>query len=205
MHKPRQTSFGVWLFLVLAGLAFAVTMLNSWRKFNLEGPLDQSINVLIRKGSDLDDISRFLQDEIIITDAGLFRLGVRILGNPRRLKAGEYAIPRRASARMIMDILMSGQTVVRRVQAAEGLTSLEIMEILDRSEGLANDEETVPINGALMPDTYHYSYGDSRSSMLARMKIEMDRFLDLSWKDRAPNLPLKDKWEALTLASIVER
>ena len=55
-----------------------------------------------------------------------------------------------------------------------------------------------------MPETYHFSFGDSRQQLIERMRTAMTRVLGELWRDRAPDLPLASSAEALVLASIVE-
>ncbi|GHU00689.1 aminodeoxychorismate lyase [Alphaproteobacteria bacterium] len=205
MRAPKQSRFGAWLAVALTSVAAFGLAGSAWRAFNAEGPLPVQSSVMIRRGADLDDISRFLQQRGIIGDASLFRLGARVLGKTRSLRAGEFAIPARASQRAVLDILANGQAVVRRVQAIEGLTSYEFMDIMAACEGLEHDTDEVPPNGSLMPDTYYYAWGDRRSSLIARMKLEMKRYLDHAWEHRAPGLPFNSPQEAVVLASIVER
>src|SRR5690606_6690312 len=61
------------------------------------------------------------------------------------------------------------------------------------------------LEGRFLPETYLYTRGDSDLDLLQRAWTAMDTTLDAAWKSRAPGLPLKDKEEALVLASIIEK
>ncbi|MCH8835131.1 MAG: endolytic transglycosylase MltG, partial [Proteobacteria bacterium] len=105
----------------------------------------------------------------------------------------------------VVALLQSGKTVVRRLTVAEGLTTTQVLAQLNRTEGLAGDLPSPPGEGTLLPETYHFSYGERRDAMVARMRAAMDETLARLWDSRAPGLPLKSPREALILASIVEK
>jgi UPF0755 protein len=105
----------------------------------------------------------------------------------------------------VLRILREGRTVVHRVTFAEGLTSKEMLAALGRAERLEGPMPPLPANGSLLPDTYHYSYGDTQAEIVARMAKAMDAVLAELWAKRAPDLPLTSPTEALILASIVEK
>ena len=141
----------------------------------------------------------------LIDDPLLFRLGVRVLGKSRSLQSGEYVLPPGATMRNVVDILTSGKTVARRLTLAEGLTSFEFVQEIEQAEGLDGRIETVPAEGTLLPETYHYSRGDTRTEIVRRMERALDQVLAELWPGRAAELPLKTPEEAVVLASIVEK
>lgn len=180
------------------------SVFTTYSQFVGEGPLPERTEVVVPRGS-LKKIADFLHKQGIIASPSIFVLGVRASGNTHKIKSGEYSIPRRASAKMVMDILVSGQTYIRRVVIPEGLTSAQIVEILNNAKGLVGIISQTPKNGTLLPETYHYSYGDTKEGIIVRMQNAMKRVIDAEWEKRANNLPLKSKQEAIILASIVEK
>lgn len=180
------------------------SVFTTYSQFVGEGPLPERTEVVIPRGS-LKKIAAVLHEQGIIASPSIFVLGVRASGNTHKIKSGEYSIPRRASAKMVMDILVSGQTYIRRVVIPEGLTSTQIVNILDNAKGLVGVISQVPKNGTLLPETYHYSYGDTKEGMIVRMQNAMKRVIDSEWEKRADGLPIKSKQEAIILASIVEK
>jgi UPF0755 protein len=122
-----------------------------------------------------------------------------------QLKAGEFAFPARVSPHDAAAIIASGRTVVRRLTLAEGITVVQAVALLRAAEGMDGDVASVPAEGELLPDTYFYSWGDSRERMLARQRRAMMELLNELWAKRAPDLPVKTPQEALVLASIVEK
>ncbi len=180
------------------------SVFTTYSQFVGEGPLPERTEVVVPRGS-LKKIADFLHNAGIINSPSIFVLGVRASGNTHKIKSGEYSIPTRASAKMVMDILVSGQTYIRRVVIPEGLTSAQIIDILENAKGLVGVISQTPKNGTLLPETYHYSYGDTKEGMIVRMQNAMKRVIDEEWEKRADNLPIKSKQEAIILASIVEK
>jgi UPF0755 protein len=196
---------------VLASVALAIVVLAAgvmawgYAEFTRPGPLMASRVVVVPPGSGLEQISKTLASEGVIQRAEVFVLGAKLSGEARNLKAGEYRFPERASPRDVMAILKSGETVVRRLTFAEGLTVFQVLEKLNASDGLLGDIKTVPVEGSLLPETYHFSHGDDRSAIVARMTEGMTRSLSELWPDRASNLPYGTIEEAVVLASVIER
>jgi UPF0755 protein len=158
----------------------------------------------IPQGSGVDAIANILGEAGIIDNPLIFRLGVRLNRVDKGLKAGEFSFPHGVSAKGAADVLISGKTVLRRLTIAEGLTSVQVFDQLVATGGL---EETfdVPLEGSILPETYYFSYGDSRTDIVERMVKSMDKALTSLWDQRAEGLPFKSPLDALILASIVEK
>jgi UPF0755 protein len=161
--------------------------------------------VLVAPGQRLLSIAQEFEAAGIVRDAMLFTMGVRLRREGGDLKAGEYAIPSRASMDDVAAILISGKSIQHKVTAAEGLTSQMIYAIVNADPGLVGDAGPVPQEGTLLPETYLYTRGATRSDMIARMRAAQEKFLAQNWPARAPNLPFRTQLEAITLASIVEK
>lgn len=161
--------------------------------------------VLVEKGESLGQIAQRLKKEGLLQSVAVFKVAASLSGKSTQLKAGEYRIPPRASSREILDILVSGQTVVRRVTIPEGKTSRQIYDLLLQTPGLFGDLPPPPPNGSLLPETYVFSYGVPRRVIARRMQESMAKTIDELWPYRHDDLPYKTKEEALALASIVEK
>lgn len=198
-------------FNLLLGLAlFAVivaggTAMWGYFVFTGPGPLAGTVNVVVPAGAGLRPIAAQLETAGIIRNPFVFIISARLRSQHASLKAGEYAFDAAISQQDVLEKLVSHDTVVRRVTVPEGLTSVEILATLEEAEGLVGVIEALPDEGALLPETYHFAYGDSRVDVLARMEAEMNRALDELWRVRMDGLPFSTKEEALTLASIVEK
>ncbi len=191
-------------FVIVAALGAAALWWAS-RAFDSPGPLAAETALVLPRGIGLDEIARRLAEAGVIETPWLFVWGVRLSGAARGLQAGEFAFAPGVSARGVMALLRSGRTVVRRLTVPEGLTTRQVVGLVAAAEGLTGVATEVPREGALLPETYHFSYGDSRAELLRRMSAAMDAALGELWASRAGGLPLATPGEALILASIVEK
>jgi UPF0755 protein len=181
-----------------------------WERINFDsaGPAAGASSetvVLIKPHVGLRGISQTLAQSGVVENSDLFFWGVRLRGTGSLLKAGEYAIPSRASMHDIMDILIAGRSIQYKITAAEGLTSEMITNLVNAGPALEGPPVAVPPEGTLLPETYLYMRGDTREQMIARMQSAQAELLARLWPRRDPNLPFKSEAEAITLASIVEK
>lgn len=208
MERSRARRAYQFLTLLLAFSVVSVGGLAVWgvSVFQSPGPLIAAADVVFPRGADLREISERLQQRGVIRRADVFQIAVRVLRKSRQLQAGEFRFPARVTPMEAMEILVNGETVVRRLTVPEGLISIEVLGIVAKAEGL---EGQLPARGAkqgeFLPNTYHFSLGDRREDVLARMRAAMTETLQSLWKSREKGLPLVSAYEALILASIVER
>lgn len=189
------------LFIVLLGV-----FLWGYTQFTRPGPLAAPTTLVIARGAGLEAVAERLAEAGVIADPLIFVVGVRLARGDRHLQAGEYALAPGISPRGVMELLISGETAVRRLTVSEGLTTAEVVaQLAGMAEGLVDEIWPLPGEGELLPETYYFSYGDSRDDLIRRMRRAMDETLDELWATRAPGLPFKTREEALVLASIVEK
>jgi UPF0755 protein len=172
---------------------------------NRAGPLNTDSAVVIPRGSGLEAISLALSDADVIDRPLLFVAMAKVTGANRGLKAGEYAFPAHVSIAEALRILQSGKTVVRRFTVPEGLTSSQIVTLLREEPALSGEIKDEPAEGSLLPETYHYSWGDSRTDLLKRMQAAMQTAIKTAWDKRSLSLPIDNPKRAMVLASIVEK
>ncbi|MBO6783917.1 MAG: endolytic transglycosylase MltG [Alphaproteobacteria bacterium] len=183
----------------------AIVMLN--RAYTDPGPLAETTVVVIPDGASGQQIMQRLGDSGVVADPRLARVSLRFLADARPLRAGEYEFPAGISLQAAIAKLQDGDTVVRRVTIAEGLTTREALGTLSLANGLVGmvPEPNDVGEGTLLPETYHYSLGDTRAELVARMQAAMDETVARLWDARAEGLPIKSPEEAVVLASIIER
>ncbi|MBB4285800.1 endolytic transglycosylase MltG [Roseospira goensis] len=198
----------VTLLMVVAGLA-VVAAYAGYRyvedHFAAPGPLTEPVTVVVPQGAGLADIAARLADAGVVRDPLVFEAGARLAQRARDLKAGEYRFDVAVTPRGALDILTRGDVVARRVTVAEGLTTPRVLEIVREAEGLVGEITLSPDEGTLLPETYHFTLGDTRDDILRRMMAAMDATLAELWPTRAEGLPLETPEEAVILASIVEK
>src|SRR3546814_5448232 len=85
--------------------------------------------------------------------------------------------------------MVAGDIVIRRLTIAEGLTVAEVLRRVAEASGLVGEAPQVP-EGRLLPDTYHYVWGDSRADLVGRMRAAMDTALEQVWAKRPDDLPV---------------
>jgi UPF0755 protein len=193
--------------LILAALTTLAAGLLGWLfvAFDARGPLADQRAVVIARGLSAEEIGKLLTDRGVIANPLVFSLGVRLSGKGSALRSGEYAFAAATSARAAMDLIVSGRTVVRRLTLPEGWTTAQALQLVDTAEGLEGAITVRPDEGALLPETYNYSWGDSRDAIVRRMTRAMEETLADLWTKRPTDAPVKSPHEALVLASIVER
>ncbi len=191
--------------IFVAGLADGGLLAWGYGQFTQPGPAAGETTLVLPRGGGLVDIAHRLETAGVISDARIFAIGVRLYERQGDLKAGEYRLDAGISMRGVMDTLVGGVTVVRRLTVPEGLLTAEIVDLVAAADGLDGEITTPPGEGRLLPETYHYSHGDDRAALIARMAAAMDTALAELWAARDPDLPLRSPQEALILASIVEK
>ena len=163
------------------------------------------IQLVIPLASSGEETAALLLANGVIASPLAFGLGTRIDGLSSRLKAGEYLFPAGISARGAGELLASGRTVQRRLTIAEGLTVVQVANLLRAAEGMDGDVDPLPPEGSLLPETYFYSWGDARTRTIERAQRAMRDALAELWPKRAADVPFATAQEAVVLASIVER
>ena len=171
--------------------------------FAAPGPAAEPVQMVVPRGGTAA-IADALAERGVIRDPRAFLAAAWLTRDAGPLRAAEFVFPARASLRDVLEVLRRARPVQRRLTIPEGLTARQIAALIERAEGLTG--EVPPFDeGALLPETYAYQWGDTRAAILRRADAAMDAALAEIWAARAPNLPLRSPREALILASIVER
>ena len=181
----RHRVFIYFLVLGVIGCIMGGSVLSTYRQFVDDGPLTERKEIVIEAGRSLRKIAKQLYRAGIISSPSIFEIGARASGRSTQIKAGEYSIPARASAKIVLTILTSGNTYIRRLVVPEGLTSHQVISMMSRMYGLVGEVKNEPKNGTLLPDTYYYSYGDTKEDLIIRMSNGMQRALDELWNTRS--------------------
>jgi UPF0755 protein len=195
---------------LLAGLFTAAVIavaVAGWAYFEFRqpGPLQQATILTIPKGTGLTDIAMILKEEGVVKYPWLFVAGVRLSDRGRGLRAGEYEVPARVSPRGMMELLLEGKAIQHSITIVEGHTVKQALAIIAAADILSGEITSPPEEGQLLPETYYVARGDDRQALVDRMAADLEKTLDELWPSRSPDAAVKDKQQALILASIVER
>ena len=193
------------LLLLLAAVAVAAGGYCAYREAARPGPLAQDKVILLKPGSSVTAIAEKLSEDGVLRYPLLFKIVVKVKGQQSELKAGEYRIPAGASVLAVIDLLVEGKSILHYFTAAEGLTTAQILRLIAADETLEGEISEQPAEGALLPETYAFTRGETRDGMIRMMMKAQVKLLDDLWEGRALELPFNTRAEAVTLASIVEK
>lgn len=181
----------------------------AWSVFYAPGPQarggGENTIVTLPSGAGVGAIAANLKAAGVIRSTDMFKAAATLTGADRKLRAGEYEVPSGASLRSVLVLLVEGRVVRHYVTLPEGWSSAQAVDILNRHPLLTGTVETTPEEGTLWPETYEISRGETRASVLARMRVARDRNLDRLWAARSAATVVRSKEEAVILASIVEK
>lgn len=148
-----------------------------------------------------------------------FELLARALRRERGIKAGSYELTQPTTPRQLIEKLTRGDVTQAEVRLIEGWTFAQFRELLNASSDLRHDSaslsdaevltrlqatETHP-EGLFFPDTYLFARGSSDFAVLRRSYRAMQRHMKADWEGREANLPYGSLYEALIMASIIEK
>lgn len=188
------------LALVVAGAAFGYG-LYAYVKPNTA--LTEPKLVVIQQGASMRQIAEDLEDNGVIENPYVFLIAAKIQN--ASLQAGEFQFQPQSTPAEVITLLRSGKTYQRKITFAEGLTVHDIAAILNADPVLTGTIDALPPEGSLLPDTYNYTYGDTRAGLMKRMQDAHTTLIADLWARRVQGLPLRSPEEAVTLASIVEK
>jgi UPF0755 protein len=191
--------------LIIVAAVIAAGWVYLDQSFDSPSANDATRTIVLPSGSSAWEIAEALYAAGVVADPNVFAAGVWREGRSGSLKAGEYLFPAHATPRDAMEIVLAGKTVKHRLTIPEGLTSADILRLIEGAEALDGVVAEIPPEGALLPETYHFRRGDSRADMIDRMQAGMLSLIAELWPDRAENLPFETPAQALVLASIVEK
>lgn len=174
--------------------------------------------VSIAPGSSAKKVAYRLYEENLVRHPNWLVLMLKWQGQAESIKAGEIEIQPHWQLDELIDALVQGKTVTYPVTFIAGETVQQALARLAGSTKMRfevdlTSAESVqkalglsePLEGQLLPETYFYSANETALSILRRSHQSLNAVLQQAWENRAPNLPLKTPYEALILASIVEK
>lgn len=207
--------------LAVAGLVAAAAGYVAWSNW-LARPLDigaGAVTFEVPRGQPFAVTAGQLAARGVIDHPAWLTAYARLTGADARVRAGEYELPPGTTPLGLLRMLESGAVVQHAVTIVEGWTFRDARRALEREPYLvqtlagrddaavmaALGEPGTPPEGLFFPDTYLFGKGTADVEILRQARDRMRRELDAAWSQRAPDLPIATPYEALILASIVER
>ncbi|MDH5300059.1 MAG: endolytic transglycosylase MltG [Gammaproteobacteria bacterium] len=173
----------------------------------------------VPSGAGLNRVAHLLEEEGIISSAKWLRWLARMDGMGAKIHAGEYEIPKGTTARELLQLIASGKVKQYSLTIIEGWTFRQMMQVVNAHPKLRHtlvgktDAQIMADlgyagqhpEGRFLPDTYFFPAGMSDVQFLQRAYGQLEQVLQRAWAERDPGLPLKSAYDALILASIVEK
>jgi UPF0755 protein len=204
------------------GLAVLFALLASWcvRYALHDLPLKSSpLQFSIVSGSSLRSATQQMVEAGVLRAALPFEILTRLLGEPTNIKAGNYEVEKGLTPLELMNKITRGSYSALAITFVEGWNFRQLRKALDDHPGLSHDSRFLTAEeilqrlaiphaspeGLFFPDTFHFSLGASDFNILRRAHQLLQKHLAAQWERRAADLPLSNPYEALILASIVEK
>jgi len=228
-RADRIRGFSVWWALltvaVLGAIAVAAWAWRDYRRF-VDAPIavaGEARTIDVERGASFRAILARLRQERLIPNSRIAELRWRVLarelGVAHALHAGEYAVPPGITPRELLRRMAAGEVVQHRFTIVDGWTFRQLRTALANEAGLATTlaaetDEAIARRlgigdgrpeGWFLPETYAWVKGESDYDILARAHAAMEKTLARLWDQRAPDLPIATPYEALILASIIEK
>ena len=217
----KRVLFNVFAILVLGAMAVGGYLYTQYQRF-ADAPiagLVQGTQIDVPIGASLPAIVTLLDERGLQAGNPYFwRLLARELGVAGKLHAGEYALDAGMTPRLLLKKMAAGEVIQHKFTIVEGWTWSQLRAALaqdgELQQTLSNVDDAalmrrfdsdVSPEGAFLPETYSFVKGMSDADILRRAREAMRKTLDKLWAEHAADTPLKSPYEALILASIVEK
>ena len=204
--------------LIIAGAAAAIYWQHTGTVMQAAGPHREPVQLDVKPGASVRAVLAELDGRGALADRRAVEVRLRVQGWPK-IKAGHYDIPAGATPADILQQLAEGRVVLETLTVVEGWTfavmrrvveahpqikvTLRGKEISELMEAIGHPGEHP--EGRFFPDTYRFAAGTTDRDLYGLAYRKMAEALDTAWATHAQDLPLADAYQALTLASIVEK
>lgn len=173
----------------------------------------------LKDGSSLKSAARQIQQAGGLNNEWLFVMLARGLGKARQIKPGNYQLEHEVTPLKLLGIISKGQVEQSSFAIIEGYTFKQLRTAMNVDPTLRHDTASLSdteilkrigasetsAEGLFFPDTYNYDKGSSDIVVLKRAYQLMQRQIQENWKQRDASLPFDSPYQALILASIVEK
>ncbi len=205
------------ILVLIIGIASGYWLINDY----MDAPLSEGSTpqvIVVQKGSSLSKLAHQLAEQGFLKWPKIF-IAYSRLTHQTNIRAGEYQLNAGDTPRMLLERLVAGKVISYQVTFPEGLNTTEWLsllkaetKLLQQLKGISSQDllqqlslDVDHVEGWFFPDTYSYSAGDSDRDILLRAHLRMQTVLEEEWQHRQADLPFQSSYEALILASIVEK
>lgn len=204
------------LLVILAGMGVTWHM---HQGLTYRAHLETPVNIVIKPGESFKSIAKQLSREGVLGDPAVVSLYARLNGHASRIKAGEYEFSGELGLLDVIRILETGRVKQHQLALIEGKTFQDWLDVIRAhpkiKQTLAGLSDTQIMSqlgrpnqkpeGFFFPDTYTFTANDTDVMILKHALKKMTEVLDQEWARRMPDLPYKTSYEALIMASIIEK
>lgn len=217
----RRRGLGIGLGILVLLLVGSVWVGYYWLRsaYNSPGPSKVAVRIQVEQGASVRSTLARLANEGVVRNATAIKLYMRIAGLRPRIEIGTYEIPAGASPAEIVAMFDQGRVVLQQLTIVEGTTFAELRHALEQDPAVTHtllgktDAQVMAAighpgefpEGRFFPDTYRFAERTPDVEILTVAYNAMKRALDAAWQVRSPNLPFDDPYQALILASVVEK
>ena len=216
MRKRIWIALGVLVLLAASGAALAAL---AWRDLNAPLSIAATEGEWLRvpSGTSFRSVAAELEQRGLLDKAWLLATYARATGEATRIRAGEYQILPGTTSRTLLAKLVAGDVYLHQITIVEGSRFAEVLTALRSHPAIAATAldgsaimsaigaPGVHPEGQFFPDTYRFPYGTSDLDILRLAHDALAARLQEAWRNRSPDLLLKTDYEALILASIIEK
>ncbi|TDI82249.1 MAG: endolytic transglycosylase MltG [Betaproteobacteria bacterium] len=207
--------------LVLLGLT-GILLFTGWFLYHVNTAVHIPVapyEFSIKSGSNLRSVASQLANAGVLPDAWSFILLSRVMGHASSLKAGDYKLSENTSPLRLLEYITEGDINQSEIKFIEGRTFRQMRKTLNEHPSIQHDtaklsdqdilqligaRETVA-EGLFFPDTYYFVQGSSDTEILKQAYRVMQNNLASAWATATRDLPLENSYQALILASIIEK
>jgi len=207
------------IFLSVLCLALLLTAGLGWYAFRPVALRADPADFSIQTGSSLKSATRQMVESGVDPGAWQFNLLGRLMGKAGTIKAGSYQVGRGITPLALLNKLTAGEVTLTEFVFVEGWTFRQLRAALNddpdiRHDGAALSEAEIMARldaagrspeGLFFPDTYLFGTGTSDLEILRRAYRAMEQQLQSAWQLRAPDLPYRTPYDALIMASVIEK
>lgn len=215
-----KKKFFIFVLLLLTTLAAATWY--QWKGYQqfLKKPIAVELDWSLAKGTSAYKLGDELKQKNLIDNVYYYKLLLKLQPELRGIKAGEYSISPEMTIPEVLKLMVDGQVVAYQASIIEGSNIYELMKALNQNDQLVNKQLDLSVlksnfpqqnsadnhvEGIFFADTYQFNKSDTSLDLLKRANNKLNKVLEEEWAKRAENLPYKSPYEALIMASIIEK